>query len=63
MFAKKIIQSTRKELSRFAADEEATTSVEYAIMIVFIVGACLAAVGMLAQATQQSFNDSANALP
>lgn len=47
---------------RFFGEEDAATSVEYAFMIVMILGACMLTVGSLARATQENFNESASAL-
>ncbi|MEM9826929.1 MAG: Flp family type IVb pilin [Planctomycetota bacterium] len=43
-------------------DEDATTAVEYAVMLALIVVACLGAVSTLSSATSDSFTDSATAI-
>jgi pilus assembly protein Flp/PilA len=45
-------------IRRFLADDSGPTAVEYAVMLALIVGACLASVGLLAQAAGDSFDDS-----
>jgi pilus assembly protein Flp/PilA len=49
-------------IRRFLADESGPTAVEYAVMLALIVGACLASVGVLSNATGDSFNQSAGQL-
>ncbi len=46
----------------FLADEDGPTSVEYAVMLAFILVACLAAVNQLATATNDSFQQSGDAI-
>ncbi|MAT69302.1 MAG: Flp family type IVb pilin [Planctomycetaceae bacterium] len=50
------------KLRQFLIDDSGPTAVEYAVMLALIVGACLVAVNTLAQATGESFNDSATQL-
>jgi pilus assembly protein Flp/PilA len=45
-------------IRRFLLSEDGPTAVEYAVMLALIVGACLASVGLLADAAGNSFNDS-----
>jgi pilus assembly protein Flp/PilA len=47
---------------QFLKDESGPTAVEYAVMLALIVAACLSSVGMLANATGDSFNSSAGQL-
>lgn len=43
-------------------DDEGPTAVEYAIMLSLITGACMGAISALSDSTQQSFNQSAQAI-
>jgi len=43
-------------------EEDGPTAVEYAVMLALIVGACLGAVHAMANATADSFDQSANQL-
>lgn len=47
-----------KSIRRFLLSEDGPTAVEYAVMLALIVGACLASVGLLADAAGGSFNES-----
>ena len=46
-------------LKRLLREEDGPTSVEYAVMLALIVAACVGAVNAMANATAQSFDDSA----
>jgi len=43
-------------------EEDGPTAVEYAVMLALIVGACVGAVHLMANATANSFNHSAQEL-
>jgi pilus assembly protein Flp/PilA len=45
---------------RLLVDEDGPTAVEYAVMLALIVVACLSSIGLMAQATGDSFEASAN---
>jgi pilus assembly protein Flp/PilA len=49
-------------LKRLLVDEDGPTAVEYAVMLALIVVACLTSIGLLAQATGDSFETSAGLL-
>jgi pilus assembly protein Flp/PilA len=49
-------------LKRLLVDEDGPTAVEYAVMLALIVVACLTSIGLLAQATGDSFEASASEL-
>lgn len=49
-------------IRRFLLSEDGPTAVEYAVMLALIVGACLASVGLLADAAGNSFNESGTQL-
>jgi pilus assembly protein Flp/PilA len=49
-------------LRRLVADDSGPTAVEYAVMLALIVGACLASINLLANATGESFDTSAGQL-
>jgi pilus assembly protein Flp/PilA len=51
-----------KILTRFWHCEDGPTTVEYAVMLALIVGACLGAVQSLTQATEASFQASSDAI-
>lgn len=51
-----------KSVLKFLRSEDGPTAVEYAVMLALIVVACLGAVGSMANATAQSFDDSATQL-
>ena len=58
MFIRKPLAS----LLGFLAEEEGTTSVEYAVMLAMILLALIGSVFLLSEVTQQSFNESAEAI-
>lgn len=49
-------------IRQFLEDESGPTAVEYAVMLALIVVACLSSVGMLANATGSSYDQSAGQL-
>ena len=49
-------------IRQFLADESGPTAVEYGVMLALIVAACISSVGILANATGESFNESAGQL-
>ncbi len=49
-------------LRRFWQDEDGPTSVEYAVMVALIIAVCIGTVGVLAQATGESFDTSTDAI-
>lgn len=51
-----------KRIGLFLSSEDGPTTVEYAVILALIVGACLAAVQSLATATGDSFQTSSNAI-
>lgn len=51
-----------KLLKSLLRDEDGPTAVEYCVMLAMIVIACIGAVHAMANATAQSFDDSANEL-
>ena len=57
-----MIQQLVKKLPVFLNEDDGPTAVEYAIMLSFIVGACILAVGQVATATKNSFNSSGTAV-
>ena len=50
---------TLQTIRKFLAEEDGPTAVEYGVMMALIVIACIGAVQSLAQATADSFDDSA----
>lgn len=46
----------------FLSSEDGPTTVEYAVMLSLIVGACLVSIQLLSTATADSFDHSANAI-
>ena len=50
---------TLQSIRKFLAEEDGPTAVEYGVMMALIVIACIGAVQSLAQATADSFDDSA----
>ncbi len=59
---KQFKRSVVRRCRRLLWEDDGTTSVEYAFMIAMILGACMITVGTLARSTQESFNESADAL-
>ena len=57
-----MFQKLVKKLIAFLHEDDGPTAVEYAIMLSFIVGACILAVGQVATATKNSFNSSGAAV-
>jgi pilus assembly protein Flp/PilA len=55
-------RSTWEKTINFLAEEDATTAVEYAVMLALIVLACAASVTFLAAKTQESFDTSGAAI-
>lgn len=51
-----------KIITRFLESEDGPTAVEYAVMLALIVVTCLGAVHSLTQATEASFQTSADAI-
>jgi pilus assembly protein Flp/PilA len=49
-------------LKRFLRDESGPTAVEYGVMLALIVVACIGSVNLMANATADSFDSSANAI-
>jgi pilus assembly protein Flp/PilA len=49
-------------MKKLLRDEDGPTSVEYAVMLALIVAACVGAVQAMANATANSFDDSAQEL-
>lgn len=47
-------------IQKFLDDESGPTSVEYAVLLALIAGACIASVNLLANGTAASFDSSAN---
>ncbi len=45
-------------IRRFLLEEDGPTATEYAVMLALIVGACLASVKLMSEATANSFNTS-----
>ncbi|TWT88374.1 Flp/Fap pilin component [Pseudobythopirellula maris] len=52
----------RDAVAQFVRDEEAATSIEYAVMLALIAGVCIASVGSMSNATADSFDTSATEL-
>jgi len=52
----------RKKIAKFWHNEDGPTAVEYAIMLAGIVGVCIATVFILANATEETFERSSNAI-
>jgi pilus assembly protein Flp/PilA len=52
----------RQALTNFLVEEDATTSVEYAVMLALIIVVCIGSVTVLAQGTAQSFDTSSDAI-
>ena len=47
-------------LRKFLAEEDGPTAVEYAVMLAMIVGACVATVRVMSNATAASFDNTAS---
>ncbi len=56
------LANTLHEWRKFFHEEDGATAVEYAVMLALIVAVCAAAVVNLADATNQSFTSSQNAI-
>ena len=54
--------STRVKIVEFFQEEDATTAVEYAVMLALIVLVCAASVTFLASKTKDSFDTSGAAI-
>ncbi len=52
----------RKRIANFWRNEDGPTAVEYAIMLAGIVGVCIATVSIMANATEETFERSSNAI-
>jgi pilus assembly protein Flp/PilA len=51
-----------RRLQSFLREEDGPTTVEYAVMLALIVGACLASINSMANQTAASFDESASEL-
>ncbi|MEO1496261.1 MAG: Flp family type IVb pilin [Planctomycetota bacterium] len=51
-----------RRVLRFLCSDEAATTVEYAVVLAFIAGACIASVLVLSNAAGNSFDNSATEL-
>ncbi len=56
------LRKTIRCVGRFATDEEATTAVEYAVMLALIIAVCIASVSFLTIQTKESFDNSGEAI-
>ena len=54
-----MLGTMRKAAIHFLRSEDGPTSVEYAVMLSLIAGACIASVLVMSNATAASFDDSA----
>ncbi len=53
----------KKFLKRFIQEEEGATAVEYAVMIVLIVVACIVVVGVLGEKVNNAFQNVVDNMP
>ena len=51
-----------RHIARLIRDEQAATSVEYAVMLAMIILACVAAIALVGQSTAGSLGNSASQL-
>ncbi len=56
------VENILQSVASFAVEEDAATAVEYAIMLAFIIGVCMASVTFLAESTHDSFETSGDAI-
>ncbi len=56
------LQSWPTAVKTFLQDEDGPTAVEYAVMLAFIVVACIGSVTLVAQATNGSLEESGEAI-
>lgn len=52
----------KKVVHRLIVSEDGPTTVEYAVLIALIIGVCIATAQTMANATRESFDDSAAAI-
>lgn len=52
----------RRFAKRFLQEEDGPTSVEYAVMLAFIIAVCIASVNTLAGSLRENFDKSADAI-
>ena len=57
-----MFQAIANRARRFLIEDEGPTAVEYAVMLALIVGALIASVGQLADATKSNFDSSGTAI-
>lgn len=55
-------RTLRNAIAKFVAEDDATTAVEYAVMLALIVAVCIGSVNHLSNMTSQSFDKSGNAI-
>jgi pilus assembly protein Flp/PilA len=55
-------ERTMKFVQKFLREEDGPTAVEYAVMLALIVVVCLAAIGLLGEASRESFFGSSDAI-
>ncbi len=55
----RILNRSARRAARLLRDEDGPTAVEYAVMLAMIVVACIASVNALANATADSFDNTA----
>jgi len=53
----------KKFLKKFIQEEEGATAVEYAVMIVLIIVACIVVVGVLGRQVNDAFQRVSDAMP
>jgi pilus assembly protein Flp/PilA len=56
------LHNIKVQIVNFLQSEDGPTAVEYAVMLALIVGACIATVHSMAQATRSNFDSSASAI-
>lgn len=57
-----LLNITLQSCRSFFSEEDGPTTVEYAVMLALIVGVCAGTVSTLANATNENFNRSAQAI-
>lgn len=57
------MRSIAKKIHRFLVDEDGPAAVEYAIMLAFILLACIAAVTQLGQSANTTFVTTSSLIP
>lgn len=58
----RLLSTMMRRCRRFMSEEEGPTAVEYAVMLALILAVCMSTINVLATATRDSFDRSADAI-